>query len=54
MDMAIIGAGPAMRRLQTTIDLVARSSAPVLVTGETGVGKELVARAIHARKGLLT
>ena len=38
-----------MRRLQTTIDLVARSSAPVLVTGETGVGKELVARAIHAR-----
>ena len=38
-----------MRALQTTIDFVARSSAPVLVTGETGVGKELVARAIHAR-----
>jgi DNA-binding NtrC family response regulator len=38
-----------MRALRTTIDFVARSSAPVLITGETGVGKELVARAIHAR-----
>jgi two-component system response regulator HydG len=47
--MVLVGAGPAMRRLQTAIDFVARSSAPVLVTGETGVGKELVARAIHAR-----
>jgi two-component system, NtrC family, response regulator HydG len=45
----LIGSGPAMRTLQTTIDFVARSSAPVLVTGETGSGKELVARAIHAR-----
>jgi len=38
-----------MRALQTTIDFVARSSAPVLITGETGVGKELVAAAIHER-----
>ena len=45
----IVGSGPAMRALKTTIDFVARSSAPVLVSGETGVGKELVARAIHAR-----
>jgi two-component system response regulator HydG len=45
----LVGAGPLMRALQTTIDFVARSSAPVLVTGETGAGKELVARAIHAR-----
>ena len=45
----LVGSGPAMRALQTTIDFVARSSAPVLVTGETGAGKELVARAIHAR-----
>jgi two-component system, NtrC family, response regulator HydG len=46
---ALVGNGPAMRALQTAIDFVARSSAPVLVSGETGVGKELVARAIHAR-----
>ena len=45
----LIGSGPAMRALQTAIDFVARSSAPVLVSGETGVGKELVSRAIHAR-----
>jgi two-component system, NtrC family, response regulator HydG len=45
----LVGTGPAMRTLQTAIDFVARSSAPVLVTGETGAGKELVARAIHAR-----
>ena len=46
---AIVGSGPAMRALQTVIDFVARSSAPALVSGETGAGKELVARAIHAR-----
>jgi two-component system, NtrC family, response regulator HydG len=45
----IIGPGRAMRALQASIDQVADSSAPVLITGETGVGKELVARAIHAR-----
>jgi two-component system response regulator HydG len=48
-QLELVGSGSAMRALQTTIDFVARSSAPVLVVGETGVGKELVARAIHAR-----
>jgi two-component system response regulator HydG len=48
-ETGLVGSGPAMRILQKAIDFVARSSAPVLVTGETGVGKELVARAIHAR-----
>jgi two-component system response regulator HydG len=38
-----------MRRLQQIIELTAASSAPVLVTGESGAGKELVARAVHAR-----
>jgi two-component system response regulator HydG len=45
----IIGDGPAMVALQSRIGRVAMSTAPVLITGETGVGKELVARAIHER-----
>jgi two-component system response regulator HydG len=45
----LVGSGRAMRALHTNIDFVAASSAPVVVSGETGVGKELVARAIHAR-----
>jgi DNA-binding NtrC family response regulator len=48
-NVELVGTGVAMRELEKTIGLVAASSAPVLVTGETGVGKELVARAIHAR-----
>jgi len=48
-DLHLIGGAPLMLALQETIDCVARSSAPALVTGETGVGKEFVARAIHAR-----
>jgi two-component system, NtrC family, response regulator HydG len=47
-NLELIGGGPAMRALRAAIRLVAASSAPVVVTGETGVGKELVARAIHA------
>jgi two-component system, NtrC family, response regulator HydG len=39
---------PAMRALAETIALVAVSKAPVLIFGETGTGKERVARAIHA------
>jgi two-component system, NtrC family, response regulator HydG len=48
-EWELVGTGPAMRTLRTAIDFVARSTAPVLVTGETGAGKELVARAIHER-----
>jgi len=43
----IVGSGPEMREVFTLIDVAARSRATVLVTGETGTGKELVARAIH-------
>jgi two-component system response regulator AtoC len=43
----IIGESPAMRALFETLDRISPSRAPVLVTGETGTGKELVARALH-------
>jgi two-component system response regulator HydG len=44
---AIVGRSPPMQRLFDLIERLAPSSAPVLVRGETGTGKELVARAIH-------
>jgi len=45
----IVGRSRAVEELLRKIELVARSKSTVLVTGETGTGKELVARAIHAR-----
>ncbi len=44
---AIIGSSPAMDRVRRLIDRVAESSSTVLIRGETGTGKELVARALH-------
>ena len=44
----LLGTSPAMQKLRRDIDLVAASGLTVLITGETGVGKELVAGAIHA------
>ncbi|UCD80415.1 MAG: nitric oxide reductase transcriptional regulator NorR [Desulfobacterales bacterium] len=44
----IIGSSHVVEHLRQEIDLVARSDFTVLVLGETGVGKELVVRAIHA------
>lgn len=43
----LIGTGPQITRLKEDIKLVAKSDLAVLVSGETGTGKELVARAIH-------
>jgi anaerobic nitric oxide reductase transcription regulator len=43
----MIGASPAMRQLEREVHTVAPSDLPVLILGETGVGKELVARCIH-------
>ena len=43
----LIGNHPAMHRLYDIIKAVAEESDPVLIYGETGTGKELVARAIH-------
>ncbi len=44
----LIGTSPAMRRLRDELSIVAASTFAVLITGETGVGKELVAHLVHA------
>ena len=46
--VAIIGTSPVIERMRQEIELVADSDFSVVILGETGVGKELVARAIHA------
>jgi PAS domain S-box-containing protein len=45
----IVGTSPALAAALSRVSRVAASDSTVLVTGETGTGKELVARAIHAR-----
>lgn len=50
-DRRLVFRSGAMARLDELIDRVADASSPVLITGETGTGKELVARALHARGG---
>ncbi|MEB2231623.1 sigma-54 dependent transcriptional regulator [Xanthomonas campestris pv. campestris] len=44
---ALIGHSPAMRTVHKRIGLAAGAELPVLITGETGTGKELAARALH-------
>ena len=43
----IVGKSPALMKVLEAVDKVAHTDASVLIQGETGVGKELVARAIH-------
>ena len=45
----IIGQGPAMEKIFDLIPEVAKSDSSILLVGETGTGKELVAKAIHAK-----
>jgi PAS domain S-box-containing protein len=45
----IVGTSPALQPVLARVAKVARSDSTVLITGETGTGKELVARAIHRR-----
>ena len=45
----LVGSGPAMAKLRAQIDRVAASETRVCILGETGTGKELVARAIHEK-----
>lgn len=46
---AVVGASSGLREVMTRVEQVARTDAPVLLLGETGSGKEVVARQIHAR-----
>ena len=45
----IVGTSPALRAVLSRVSKVAPTDSTVLITGETGTGKELIARAIHKR-----
>jgi len=48
-DLQLLGDSQVMQDLRKTINKLARSQAPVYISGQSGVGKELVARLIHAK-----
>ena len=48
---ATLGVSPAMRRIEAMLSRLAASEASVLITGESGVGKERVAQALHQLTG---
>src|ERR1700741_925554 len=45
----IVGTSPALRAVLSSVSNVAPTDSTVLITGETGTGKELIARAVHKR-----
>src|SRR5262249_26039482 len=51
VDAEIVGDSAPMRRLRSDIARLAAVPLPVLILGETGTGKELVARALHGQSG---
>lgn len=51
VEGGLIGDSAVMQALRQSIDRLARSMAPVAITGESGSGKELAARLIHQRSG---
>ena len=51
IDQMIVGSSTAMQNVKRLIATVAVSDAPVMVLGETGTGKELVAEAVHRASG---
>ena len=48
-NLTMLGVSAAIRNVEEEIEYAARSGAKVLITGESGVGKEVVARLIHSR-----
>lgn len=51
IDRLIVGQTSTMNHLKEMITMVGESGAPVMIQGETGVGKELVAEAVHIASG---
>jgi DNA-binding NtrC family response regulator len=46
-ELPMLGPSPAMRRIAATLPRLARDAHTILITGESGVGKEIIAHAIH-------
>jgi DNA-binding NtrC family response regulator len=51
IESVLVGASASMRRIHELVEICSRSDTNVLLTGETGTGKDLVASLIHKRSG---